>query len=122
MLIWSLLLPAGTPKIKVMIIRTRTEEREMSPVLEDEAMKVGGLTNINSQFMLATLSDIDDFSTNSLFRTNISGELIDVWQTPYRIELIAPTNFIIRSAGKDKIFGDADDIIFNSASNDFVKP
>jgi hypothetical protein len=102
MLIWSLLLPASTPKIKVMIIRTRTEEREMSPVLEDEAMKVGGLTNINSQFMLATLSAIDDFSTNSLFRTNISGELIDVWQTPYRIELIAPTNFIIRSAAKIK--------------------
>jgi predicted small integral membrane protein len=122
MVIWGLLLPAGTPKIKVIIIRTRTEERVMSSLLEDQAMKVGGLTNISGQFILATLSAMDEFGTNRLFRTNISGEVIDVSQTPYRIELIAPTNFIIRSAGKDKTFGDADDIIFNSVSNDFVKP
>ena len=32
------------------------------------------------------------------------------------------TNFIIRSAGPNKIFGDDDDIIFNSLPNDFVKP
>jgi hypothetical protein len=44
------------------------------------------------------------------------------WQTPYRFELLGPTNFIIHSAGLNQKFGDADDIIFNSASNDFVKP
>lgn len=115
----SLLLPAGTSKTKAMIIRTRTEERIMSTLLEDQAMKVGGLTNINNQFILATLfAD----SNQSLFRTNVSGEVSDIWQIPYRIELVAPTNFIIRSAGKDENFGDADDIIFNSVSNSFVKP
>ncbi len=115
----SMLLPAGTPKTKVMIIRTRAEERIMSALLEEQAMKVGGLTNINGQFILVTLfAD----SNQSLFRTNASGQVNDIWQIPYRIELVAPTNFIIRSAGKDKIFGDADDIIFNSVSNDFVKP
>jgi hypothetical protein len=49
-------------------------------------------------------------------------EMVDPWGTPYRIEFFQQTNFIIRSAGKDKIFGDADDFIFNSVSNDFVKP
>jgi hypothetical protein len=49
-------------------------------------------------------------------------EMVDSWETPYQIEFFQQTNFVIRSAGKDKIFGDADDIIFNSVSNDFVKP
>jgi hypothetical protein len=54
--------------------------------------------------------------------TNENGELLDVWQTPYQIEIISQTNFIVHSAGRDQKFGDADDIIFNSASNNFVKP
>ena len=49
-------------------------------------------------------------------------EMVDPCETPYQIKFLQQTNFIIRSAGKDKIFGDADDIIFNSVSNDFVKP
>jgi len=49
-------------------------------------------------------------------------EIVDSWGTPYKIEFSQQTNFIIRSAGKNKIFGDADDIIFNSASNGFAKP
>jgi hypothetical protein len=49
-------------------------------------------------------------------------EMADPWNTPYKIDFSQQTNFVIRSAGKNKIFGDADDIIFNSASNDFVKP
>jgi len=57
---------------------------------------------------------------NSL--TNENGELLDVWQTPYQIAVVSRTNFIIHSAGRDQKFGDADDIIFNSVSNDFVKP
>ena len=42
--------------------------------------------------------------------------MVDAWQTPYKIELFGQTNFVVHSAGKDKIFGDADDIIFNSLS------
>jgi hypothetical protein len=49
-------------------------------------------------------------------------EMVDPWETPYQIDFLQPTNFIISSAGKNKIFGDKDDIIFNSVSNDFVKP
>jgi hypothetical protein len=46
----------------------------------------------------------------------------DPWGTPFAINFPSTNSFVISSAGKDKIFGDADDIIFNSASNDFVKP
>ena len=59
---------------------------------------------------------------NLLAATNSAGEMLDSWKVPFKIEVLAQTNFTIRSAGKDKIFGDADDVIFNSVSNDFVKP
>ena len=49
-------------------------------------------------------------------------EMVDPWGTSYQIEFSQQTNFVIRSAGKDKIFGDADDIVYNSASNSIVKP
>jgi hypothetical protein len=55
-------------------------------------------------------------------RTNGLGELIDIWQMPFQIKFAGQTNIIIRSAGPNKKFGDKDDIIFNSVSNDFVKP
>ncbi len=48
--------------------------------------------------------------------------MFDPWKTPYQFQFLEETNFIICSAGKDKTFGTADDIIFNSISNDFVKP
>jgi hypothetical protein len=48
--------------------------------------------------------------------------MFDPWKTPYQFEFFQGTNFIIRSAGKNKIFDTMDDIIFNSVSNDFVKP
>ncbi len=54
--------------------------------------------------------------------TQRPNEMVDPWETPYQINFFQQTNFIIRSAGKNKVFGDADDIVFNSASNGFVKP
>jgi len=54
--------------------------------------------------------------------TEHPNEMVDPWETPYKIEFSQRTNFIIRSAGKNKFFGDTDDIVFNSISNDFVKP
>ncbi len=42
-------------------------------------------------------------------------EMVDPWETPYQIEFSQQTNFIVRSAGPNKKFGDTDDIIFNSA-------
>ena len=53
---------------------------------------------------------------------NSAGELVDPWKTPYEIKIFQQTNFAIRSAGPNRAFGDKDDFIFNSVSNNFVKP
>ena len=103
-----------------MIIATRFGERSMALLLCDRALAIGGLTNINNQFVLDSLFTTNE--TPSRFNTNKTGEVVDVWDTPYRIELVGRTNFIINSAGKNRKFGDQDDIVFNSVSNDFVKP
>ncbi|MGA2178510.1 MAG: type II secretion system protein GspG [Verrucomicrobiota bacterium] len=58
----------------------------------------------------------------SVHSTNENGEFIDPWGTPYKIISSHTNRVTIFSAGIDKIFGDKDDIIFNSASNDYVKP
>jgi hypothetical protein len=44
-------------------------------------------------------------------QTNAEGEVLDYWKTPYRIEKSGPTNFSVRSAGKNKIYGDGDDLV-----------
>ncbi len=107
-------------KAKARIIKTRSDERWISQLLEEQAVKTGGLTNLDRRFVLNSLLAANQ--NNFWFDTNTSGEVVDIWQTPYRIDLAGRTNFIIRSAGKDRQFDDEDDIVFNSVSNDFVKP
>jgi len=122
-LVWlvaELLFPAHNFKSRAMVIKTRSDERLMSALLAEQAAKTGGLTNLNQQFILESLLAANQ--NQFWLKTNATGEVIDVWDTPYRIELMGRTNFIIRSAGPDRQFGNADDIVFNSASNDFVKP
>jgi hypothetical protein len=112
--------PTEKDKAKAKKIQTMSEERIISSSLEESANSVGGLTNLNRQFILDSV--FADNQYRMWLHTNGTGELIDIWQTPYRIELVGPTNFVIHSAGRNQKFGDADDIVFNSASNDFVKP
>ena len=77
----------------------------------------------NDLFFSCGLEFAVGLSSNLLFcPQSPQEELFDFWHTPYQVKIIAQTNFTIRSAGPNKIFGDADDIIFNSASNNFVKP
>jgi hypothetical protein len=116
----SLLMPEKGGKTRAKIILTRTEEREIASVLSQHASKIGGVTNVGGSWAFQALVSTSSFSSSD--RTNTSGEILDFWDMPYRIELVGRTNFIIRSAGKNRKFGDADDIIFNSVSNDFVKP
>jgi len=119
-IVWSAVVVQSHARTHARIIKTRADEHLMADLFEERAIKDGGLTNFNRQFILDSI-----FTSNQnqiWFNTNASGELIDIWQTPYRIELEGPTNFVIHSAGKNQKFGDADDIVFNSASNDFVKP
>ena len=81
-------------------------------------------TGDNSNIVKALAGDNPQKIVFLNFRRTVEhpNEMIDPWGMPYQIEFLQHTNFIIRSAGKDKIFSDADGIIFNSISNDFVKP
>jgi hypothetical protein len=41
---------------------------------------------------------------------NSSGALIDPWKTPYEIKISSTNSVFIRSAGRNKRFGDTDDV------------
>jgi hypothetical protein len=41
---------------------------------------------------------------------NLKGELLDAWETPFRITIVQPKGLLIQSAGQDRRFGTADDI------------
>jgi hypothetical protein len=43
-------------------------------------------------------------------KLNATGAFIDPWQTPYEIKIHSTNSVSIRSAGKNKRFGDADDV------------
>jgi hypothetical protein len=55
-------------------------------------------------------------------RTNAAGEILDSWGTPYQIRIGNGAQIVIRSAGKDRVWGDSDDIVYDSAKRDFVTP
>jgi hypothetical protein len=110
-------------KTKAKVLETYGEERSMAELLEGKALESGGLTNVPNEFILNPFFTTNKYSGISFTsRTNASGEVIDIWQMPFQITFVEKTNFIVRSAGPNQKFGDADDIIFNSVSNGFVNP
>lgn len=119
-LIVQLLVPTGNLRAKAMLIKTRSDERMIATSLAEQAAKIGGLTNLKQQFVLEAL--FVENQNQIWLKTNAAGRVMDVWKTPYQIELRSSTNFIVRSAGPDQEFGNKDDIIFDGVSNDFVKP
>jgi hypothetical protein len=44
-------------------------------------------------------------------RTNINGEFLDAWGSPYVIQIYSRTNVLIKSAGPDGKWGDQDDYV-----------
>lgn len=98
---------------------TRVWERQIADFLRLRAAETGELANFDNLPILQSV-----FSNNAAPPpyANSQRELADYWKTPFQIRIVAPTNFIIRAAGPNKRFGDADDIVFDSISNDFVKP
>lgn len=105
-------------------VATRNEMRMMTLMLNqyieiNHRLPLGGNAVIVSN-LSATFSDANILLFGG--RTNSTGEIVDMWQVPFQIQVISMTNFIIHSAGPNGKLDDADDIIFNSASNGFVKP
>jgi len=115
--------PTEKEKTKAKVLETRLEERLMAELLVEKTLEAGALTNVPNEFLLNPFLTTNKYTGISFAsRTNSSGALIDIWQMPFQISLVEQTNFIVRSAGPDRQLGTADDIVFNSASNDFVKP
>lgn len=120
--IFPFLVGGGPAKIP----RARMEERQLLLSMQNYrdtfgSYPAGEVTNI-----LRTLGGENPkklkFINLGIQSTNASGEFIDPWKTPYRIVFDGTNRVTISSAGIDRVFGDADDIIFSSVSNTFVKP
>ena len=63
-----------------------------------------------------------EFLDVHILKFNSQEECLDPWGTPLAINFSSTNSFVISSAGQDKIWSTKDDIIFNSVSNDFVRP
>jgi len=54
-------------------------------------------------------------------RINADGELLDPWGSPYQIEMLGQTNFLIKSAGKNGRWGDVDDYISDGRKDQYLQ-
>jgi hypothetical protein len=116
LIVSSIFNPSPYRKASTKNFKTRSDEKFFVFMLKNQLVDLDLLAN--NEFVLSSIPVQYNFG----FVTNHSGAMVDIWQTPYKIELVGQTNFVMQSAGKDKIFDTKDDIIFNSLSNDFVKP
>ena len=115
LILWGMFLPAETgPTLNknarcklVLIMRLQTE-------IKNYQYKFGSYPTGDYTQILKRLFR-DDPQQIEILR-------VDPWGTPFTVNFLSTNRFVISSAGPNKKFGDADDIIFNSASNNFVKP
>jgi hypothetical protein len=112
-------LPEPGARKKARITYTRVWEKKIAIFLQQRVVETGELTNLDNRSIAQGVLGTNNFHSDLL---NSQGKFLDYWKTPIQIEILARTNFIIRSAGPNRKPGDADDIIFNSLTNDFVKP
>jgi hypothetical protein len=108
----------------------RSNMANIGNTLKNQFSKLSRHPSADSEYFLqvfgssisATNSSISFYLKPWNTKTNKFEGFLDNWGMPLRMEMVGETNFIIRSAGPNKKYSDADDIIFNSASNNYVKP
>lgn len=105
---------------------TRSEEEQLGNAIaqyavvfqkyptNDNAGLTKNLTGDNPQQL--TLLNLLESSTNK------DGQMVDVWGTPYQFTFHSTNSFVITSAGENHVFGDTDDVVFNSATNTLPPP
>jgi hypothetical protein len=99
---------------------TRSDEKQLFLSIENYKQTFGNYpTGENASIVKALAGNYPHLTFNP---TNENGEFVDPWKIPYKFVFDGTNSFTILSAGIDQKFGDADDIIFNSVSNGFVKP
>ena len=91
---------------------TRMEIQQISTALTKFQTEAGALPEGGPPSLFRALAGSN--SPHPIFfvssHTNASGEALDFWGTPYHLERSDGTNFVVTSAGKNKTFGDADDV------------
>lgn len=122
--LFGLLQPSRSGKIAAKVVATRMELRALAELWKQERPGFTGLPlSTNGALQVALFGDEEKTKlSNFPYRTNSQGELLDFWKTPFQFEKLGLTNVIIRSAGPNQRFGNKDDIVFHSVSNNFVKP
>lgn len=91
---------------------THVEIQQITTGLQRYAEKTGKPPAPDNSSVFRALAESNS-AAPALFtsrHTNAQGETLDFWGTPYRIEVVAMTNWAVSSAGKNKAFGDGDDI------------
>ena len=54
--------------------------------------------------------------------TNALGQCIDGWGTPFEFTAVSTNALFIRSAGPNRVFGDVDDVMYPSSTNNLPIP
>jgi hypothetical protein len=105
---------------------TRLEEAELANAISRYAEEFQKFPTNDNAGLTKTLTG--DNPQQLLFlnlvasSTNQDGRLVDLWSTPYKFTFVSTNRFTITSAGDNRMFGDTDDIVFDSISNSLDKP
>jgi hypothetical protein len=105
---------------------TRLEEAELAQAIIHYAMVYQGYPTETNAPLASILVQGNPqkltFLNLGANSTNKDGQLVDIWNTPYKITYTSTNSFTITSAGENLIIGDADDIIFDSRTNNLATP
>jgi hypothetical protein len=122
----ALMVPAHGPKRAAKILLCKIEMSDLNAAVIQYHNEYGNYPFGNQIGLIRCLLGDNlrkiEFLHLSTNRFSSDGGYLDPWLTPYQIEVHDQTNLVVHSAGPNRIFGDADDLVFNSASNGFVKP
>ena len=105
---------------------THLEERQLADAIASYAAMFQSYPTGENATVIKTLAGENPqhvkFLNLETDSTNKDGQLVDLWNTPYKINFDSTNSFTITSAGENHIFGDGDDIVFNSSTNSSEKP
>jgi hypothetical protein len=92
-------------KIQTACLSYMTEYDRLPPSSDNQKLAAALMGNNSRHIVFVS------FSRNEL---NSKGEIVDRWGTPLQITLQGTSTIQVTSAGPDKIFGTADDIVSNN--------
>ena len=102
------------------------EMRLISNALHQYRKDMGGYPTGKTESILQQLRATNTLGKNYLLYPLRQGysiyEYADSWGTPFHIEINQASNFVVRSAGKNRQFGDGNDLVLLSSSNNLVNP